>query len=76
MAQAASGKRHSFYADLERLKTHFDALDQDRTGYIGYSELQQLVQKMSGIEEAVLPELMDKLDRDKDGRVSVDLTSY
>ncbi len=71
MAQAASGKRRSFYADLDRLRSHFDSLDQDRTGYIGYSELQQLVQKMSGIEEAVLPELMEKLDRDKDGKVGV-----
>ena len=69
MAQAGTGKRRSFYADLDRLRTQFDSLDQDRTGYIGYSELKQLVEKMSDIEDAVLPELMKKLDRDEDGKV-------
>jgi len=69
MAQATSGKRRSFYANLDKLKSHFDSLDHERTGYIGYSELKQLVQKVSDLEEAVLPELMEKLDRDKDGKV-------
>ncbi len=71
MAQAASGKRRSFYADLDHLRTHFDSLDHAKTGYIGYNDLKELAQKMPDIEEAVLPELMAKLDRDEDGKVSI-----
>ena len=66
---AASSRRKSFYADLDRLKHHFDALDPQKSGYIGYAELTQLVQSMRGQEESVVPELMKRLDRDKDGKV-------
>ena len=66
---AASSRRKSFYADLDRLKHHFDALDPQKSGYIGYAELTQLVQSMRGQEESVVPELMERLDRDKDGKV-------
>ncbi len=71
MAQATSGKRRSFYADLDHLKSHFDSIDHSQTGYIGYNELKQLARKMSGIKEADLPQLMNKLDRDEDGKVGV-----
>lgn len=71
MAVSSSGKR-SFYTDLDDFRSHFDSLDQDKTGYIGYNELKQLVQKMSNDvdEEEFLRDLMAKLDRDNDGKVS------
>ena len=67
---AFNPKRASFYADLDLLRTHFEALDRQKTGYIGYGELTQLVRDMPTFEESMVPELMERLDRDKDGRVS------
>ena len=69
-AMASHPKRASFYADLDLLQTHFEALDKQTTGYIGYSELTQLVRDMPTFEDSMVPELMERLDRDKDGRVS------
>ena len=66
-----SAKRASFYADLDLLRSQFDALDPLKSGYIGYSELTKLVQSMQGFEESMVPELMTQLDRDKDGKVRV-----
>ena len=70
MARSSSSKRASLYADLEHLRTLFSSLDPDNTGYIGYQELSRLAQSESGMDESVVPELLEKLDRDKDGRVS------
>jgi len=66
-----SAKRASFCADLDLLRSQFDALDPRKSGYIGYSELTKLVQSMQGFEESMVPELMTQLDRDKDGKVRV-----
>lgn len=66
---AKSGKRRSFYTDLDHLRKCFDNVDHDRSGFIGYNELTKLVQIMPDAEDSVVPELMDKLDRDKDGKV-------
>lgn len=62
-------KRASFYADLDLLRSQFDSLDPKNSGYIGYSELTTLVKSMQGFEESMVPELMERLDRDKDGKV-------
>lgn len=62
-------KRASFYADLDLLRSHFEALDPQKSGYIGYKELAKLVQDIQGVEESMVPELMEKLDRDRDGKV-------
>ena len=62
----SSGKRG---ADIDHLRTTFASLDPDDTGYIGYQELRTLAQTASGMDEAMVPELLDSLDRDKDGRV-------
>lgn len=67
---ATSSKRRSFYADLDHLKKCFDQVDHAKTGFIGYSELTKLVETMPDTASSVVPELMEKLDRDKDGRVS------
>lgn len=64
-------KRPSFRADLDLLRTHFNALDPEKSGYIGYDELARLVKDMQGVEESMVPDLMEKLDRDKDGKVPV-----
>ena len=73
MARSSSGKRGSLYADLERLRMHFSSLDPDNTGYIGYQELTALAQSESGMDESMVPELLERLDRDKDGKVSTRL---
>lgn len=69
MAASSRGKRRSFYADLDHLRGLFENLDSEKTGFIGYNELTKLVQSMPNTEDSVVPELMDKLDRDKDGKV-------
>ena len=61
----------SFYADLDNLHTCFSDLDPENTGYIGYGELTQLVQNMPSAEESVVLKLMEDLDKDKDGKVSL-----
>ncbi len=66
---AVSGKRRSFYADLDSLRSCFDNVDKRKSGYIGYDELTKLVESMPGTEDSVVSELMEKLDRDKDGQV-------
>lgn len=66
---ASSGKRRSFYTDLEYLRKCFDNVDQAKSGFIGYSELTKLVESMPTTGDAVVSELMEKLDRDKDGKV-------
>ena len=73
MAMAASGKRQSFYADLDRLRQHFDSLDAEKSGHIGLQELTKLIESIPGVEESAVPELMDRLDRDKDGKVQIKL---
>ena len=67
----SSSKRGSLYADLERLRMHFSSLDPDNTGYIGYQELTALARSESGMDESMVPELLERLDRDKDGKVSL-----
>ena len=62
-------KRASFYADLDLLRTHFEALDPGKSGYIGPDELKNLAREIQGFEESMVSELMEKLDRDKDGKV-------
>lgn len=70
---ATSGKRRSFYADLDHLRKCFDEVDHDRSGFIGYSGLTELVGRMPNTGESVVPELMQKLDRDGDGKVEGEL---
>ncbi len=62
-------KRASFYADLDHLRTHFDALDSENCGYIGYEQLKTLAKEIQGFDDSMVSELMEKLDRDKDGKV-------
>ena len=68
-AMAAGGKRRSFYADLDHMRSLFNSVDTSKTGSIGFPELCVLVRNIPGIEEAAVPELMEGLDRDKDGKV-------
>ena len=66
---ATSGKRRSFYADLDHLRKCFDEVDHDRSGFIGYKGLTELVERMPNTGESVVSELLQKLDRDNDGKV-------
>lgn len=66
---ATGGKRRSFYADLDQLRKCFDNVDHEKSGFIGYNELTKLVQSMPDTGDSVVPELMEKLDRDRDGKV-------
>lgn len=66
---ACSSKRGSLCTDLDHLRTTFASLDPDNTGYIGYQELRTLAQSESGMDETMVPELLERLDRDNDGRV-------
>lgn len=70
---ATTGKRRSFYADLDHLRKCFDNVDSNKSGFIGYSELTKLVESMPmpNAGDSVVSELMQKLDRDKDGKVGV-----
>ena len=61
-------KRASFYADLDVLRRHFNEVDAANTGLIGHEELTTMVKNMQGIEDSTT-ELLEKLDRDKDGKV-------
>ena len=64
-----SSKRRSFYTDLDHLQKCFDLVDCEKSGFIGYGELTKLVENLPDTESSVVPELMEKLDRDKDGKV-------
>lgn len=66
---AVSGKRGSIYLYLDDLRQQFDSLDAGKTGQIGFNELTKLVKNMPGVEDSAVPELMERLDRDKDGMV-------
>ena len=66
---AANSKRASFLADLDRLRSVFETVDTEGLGYIRENELRQLARSVPGLAESMTPELMEKLDRDKDGKV-------
>ena len=66
---ARSSKRGTFFADLEHLKNTFSALDRERKGYIGHAEVAMLAKTECGMDETVIPELLERLDSDKDGKV-------
>jgi Ca2+-binding EF-hand superfamily protein len=66
---ATSGKRRSFNTDLEHLRKCFDNVDHQRGGFIGLEGLTKLVDSMPDTGDSVVTELMEKLDRDKDGKV-------
>lgn len=67
----ASEKRpSSFYLDLKNLRERFEEVDKDGKGFIDYEELQVMIASMEEFDPAMARELMDYLDRDKDGKVS------
>ena len=66
----ASQKRpSSLYMDLKELRNRFDEVDIDGKGYIDYRGLQEMISGMEGFNSSALQELMDTLDRDRDGKV-------
>ncbi len=66
---ATTGKRRSFNTDLDHLRGCFNNVDHQKSGFIGLQELAELVESMPGSQDSVVAELMEKLDRDKDGKV-------
>lgn len=68
---ATSGKRRSFNTDLDHLRKCFSDVDHLKSGFIGLEELTKLVNSMPDSRDSVVAELMETLDRDKDGKVSL-----
>ncbi|CAI8052343.1 Calcium-dependent protein kinase 3 [Geodia barretti] len=71
-SNGANSKRCSLYTDLDHLRTMFASVDPANTGYIGYQELRSLAQSGAGMDEAMVAVVLQKLDRDKDGKISFD----
>ena len=68
----ASEKRpSSLYMDLKELRRRFDEVDKTMIGYIDYDGLQQMIAGMDGFDNSMAMELMNSLDRDKDGKVNL-----
>ena len=70
-SNGSSSKRSSLYADLDHLRTMFASVDPANTGYIGFQELKSLAQSGTGMDETMVAVVLEKLDRDKDGKVSL-----
>lgn len=70
-SNGGTGKRGSLYADLDHLRTMFASVDPANTGYIGFPELRSLVQSGAGVDETMVATVLEKLDRDKDGKVKL-----
>lgn len=70
-ASEMAGKRSSLYADLDHLRSMFTSVDPQNTGYIGFKELQVLAENNAGMEETMVALVQEKLDRDRDGKVSI-----
>lgn len=68
---ATGGKRRSFNTDLDHLRECFNEVDHLKSGFIGLEELTKLVNSMPDTGDSVVADLMEKLDRDKDGKVGV-----
>ena len=68
---ATGGKRRSFNTDLDHLRKCFNNVDLHKSGFIGLEGLSKLVDSMPDTdpEHSIVAELMEKLDRDKDGKV-------
>ena len=62
----------SLYLDLKELRERFEEVDKEKKGYIDYNGLQQMISNMD-FDPALTRQLMDNLDRDKDGKVSNDI---
>lgn len=65
----AAQKRSSFLLDLRDLRKGFDAVDTEGKGYIDFDGLRLMMDGMQGLDGSMAQELMDSLDRDKDGKV-------
>lgn len=65
----AAEKRSSFLLDLRELRKGFDAVDTEGRGYIDFDGLKLMIEGMQGLDGSMANELMDSLDRDKDGKV-------
>lgn len=59
----------SLYFDLISLRERFDEVDRDGKGFIDYKGLQTMIENMEEFDPGMARELMDTLDRDKDGKV-------
>lgn len=66
---ATGGKRRSLNTDLHNLRKCFNDVDHHKSGFIGLEELTKLVDRIPDTEHSIVAELMEKLDRDKDGKV-------
>ena len=68
---AGEKRPSSLYMDLKELRKRFDEVDKTMIGYIDYDGLQQMIAGMDGFDNSMAMELMNSLDRDKDGKVNL-----
>ena len=59
----------SLYMDLKNLRERFNEIDKEEKGYIEREGLEQMIRGMEGFDVSMTTELMESLDRDKDGKV-------
>ena len=67
---SAEKRPSSLYLDLKNLRELFQEVDKDEKGYIDFDGLQEMISNMEEFDPNMAKELMEKLDRDKDGKVS------
>ena len=60
----------SLYLDLKSLGELFREVDKEEKGYIEFEGLQEMISNMNEFDPSMAKELMEKLDRDRDGKVS------
>ena len=68
---AGEKRPSSLYMDLKELRKRFDEVDKTMIGYIDYDGLKQMIAGMDGFDNSMAMELMNSLDRDKDGKVNL-----
>jgi hypothetical protein len=65
-------KRSSLYLHLKEIRERFENVDRENRGYIDCSGLREMISDMEDFDPDLADDLMDKLDRDKDGKVTLD----
>lgn len=67
---SADKRPSSLYVDLKKLRELFQEVDKEEKGYIDFDGLQEMISSMEEFDPNMAKELMETLDRDKDGKVS------
>lgn len=73
---SADKRPSSLYVDLKKLRELFQEVDKEEKGYIDFDGLQEMISSMEEFDPNMAKELMETLDRDKDGKVSAEILVY